>query len=565
MDKLIPTIHKIGLAAFLMFMSLPLLGCDSPEERAQSYYEKGEVLLEKGDPVKASLEFKNALKAQEGFVPALYSLGVAEEMTGRLDNAAKLFLAVTERAPDHIKARVQLGTIYLMSGETDAALKLADEAYALAPTDPEVLALKGAISLKLGNRQDAAKFADEALKADPQNINALVIHAGGRLAEGDAKGALAYLDKTGKSGEKNLIVQLLRVEIFQRLNDKQSLEQTLLGLVKAHPKERGFKETLVRWYLAEDRGDDAEAALRRFAESSPEDVQAQLDVVDFLNKTKGAGAAEAELRARIESDKNSFAYKAALTRLLLLKGDYDSAVNLMRSAVDTTKDAAELTNARLQLARIYLTRGNTKEASPLVDAVLAEDDKNVEGLILRSQLRQAKQDLQGAIDDLTAAANQAPQSGQVAALLAAAHDANGASSVAEELYHKALSLDGARPAIGLEYARFLLRYGKTDKAEKILTQLINVTPKDRGLLTLLAQVQLSKQDWTAAQKTADALRNTDAANAAVQIDARALAGQGRGPESTQMLEASLSENKSARAALVQTYLTQATPRKLRNC
>ena len=555
MDKLIfPTIHKTAFAVFSMLLGVLLLGCDSPEECAQSYYEKGKVLLEKGDPVKASLEFRNSLKAQEGFVPALYSLGVAEEMTGRLDNAAKLFLAVTERAPDHINARVQLGTIYLMSGETDAALKLADEAYALSPTDPEVLALKGAISLKLGDRNEASRFADEALKADPQNLNALIIHAGSRLAEGDAKGALAYLDKTGKSGEQNIIVQLLRVEIFQRTNDKQNLEQALLGLVEMHPKERSFKETLVRWYLAEDRGDDAEAALRSFADRSPEDPQAQLDVVDFLHKVKGTAAAEAELRARIGSNKNNFAYKAALARLVLVKGDYDGAVDIMRSVVADTKDPAELTGARLQLARIFLTRGNAKEATPLVDAVLADDEKNVEGLMLGSQLRQARQDLQGAIDDLTAAANQAPQSGQVAALLAAAHEANGASSVAEELYHKALTLDGARPAIGLEYARFLLRYGKTDKAEEILTQLANVAPTDRGVLTLLAQVQLSKQDWAAAQKTAEALRKTEAANAADHIDARALAGQGKGQESAQLLEASLTRDGSARAALVQTYL-----------
>ena len=65
MQKLNPQIIKFAPAAFSVFLSVLLLGCDSPEERAQSYYEKGKVLLEKGDPVKATLEFKNALKAQE--------------------------------------------------------------------------------------------------------------------------------------------------------------------------------------------------------------------------------------------------------------------------------------------------------------------------------------------------------------------------------------------------------------------------------------------------------------------------------------------------------------------
>ena len=106
-----PTRAWIGLLLSLLGL-LALVACDSPEERAQAYYEKGVKLLEQGDPVKASLEFRNALKIQEGFVPALYSLGLAQEQMNQPEDAAKIFFAVIERAPEHVDARVHLATIF---------------------------------------------------------------------------------------------------------------------------------------------------------------------------------------------------------------------------------------------------------------------------------------------------------------------------------------------------------------------------------------------------------------------------------------------------------------------
>lgn len=540
--------------ALALVLCLLLFGCDSPEERALSYYEKGQALLEKQDPVKASLEFKNALKENPGFVPALYSLGLVEQQAGRFANALKLFTAVAEQAPDRVDARVQLGTIYLMARKTEDARKQAEEAYALAPSNPDVLTLKGALSLKLGNREEALRFADAALKQDPQNINALVIRTAERLGEGDTEGALSYLEKAAPKDEKSIVVNLLKLEIFQKNNDKKGLEETLLSLVKAYPGERKFREALVRWYLAENRSEDAEAALRDLAEVSPSDVQAQLDVVDFLRQVKGAAAAETELRARISADKNNFAYKAMLARLLSVKGEYDEGEALLQTALSETDDVQEKTSARLLLAQMYLARGKIEEATSHITIVLKEDDNNVDARVLRAALRQQKSDLKGAIDDLSVATNQAPQSAKVAALLAAAHESNGASSIADELYHKALTLDGAGAGIGVEYARFLLRYGKTEKAEKILKQVANVNPKDRDVLTLLAQVQLSEQDWIGAQKTAEALRKNDSADAANQVDSRRLLAQGKSDESAQILETSLSENASSRSDLIESYV-----------
>ena len=242
-----------------VIMLLALLGlftvtaCDSADERAQTYYEKGIKLLERGDPTKASLEFRNALKHKEGFVPALYSLGVAQQQIGHVDDAAKLYFNVIERAPENVDARVNLASILLNSGQLDDALKFADQAYALAPSEPAVLSLKAAIALRFDNRGEAIRLADAALKIDPENIDALTVRATERLMAGDAKGAVTFLARTGKEGEGNVVVQVLRTKAYTELKDNEGIERSLTAPVKTHPELSQFCDALVQWYLGRGR------------------------------------------------------------------------------------------------------------------------------------------------------------------------------------------------------------------------------------------------------------------------------------------------------------------------
>src|SRR5262249_50906872 len=149
-----------------------------------------------------------------------------------------------------------------------------------------------------------------------------------------------------------------------------------------------------------------------------------------------------------------------------------------------------------------------------------------------------------------------------------AYERSGSIALAGEQYAKALSIEQFNPEVGVAYVNFLLRYGKTEEAEKILTQVANAAPKNRQVLTLLAQVKLSKQDWLAAQKAADALRalgESGDERTADHILASVLAGEKKYEESARILEATAAgdpnEQSSNIAALVQTYLQAGKPEK----
>ena len=75
----------------------------------------------------------------------------------------------------------------------------------------------------------------------------------------------------------------------------------------------------------------------------------------------------------------------------------------MRKLIGETTDSDNVTIARLQLARMMISRNDNAEATKLVEAVLTNDEKNVEALTLRATIRMANGELNDAIEDLRAA------------------------------------------------------------------------------------------------------------------------------------------------------------------
>jgi Tfp pilus assembly protein PilF len=66
-----------------MFLMVAILAaCGGPEEKKLKFYNKGKELYEKGDYVKAKLEFKNAVQIDPKYVDAYYMLGIIALKSG---------------------------------------------------------------------------------------------------------------------------------------------------------------------------------------------------------------------------------------------------------------------------------------------------------------------------------------------------------------------------------------------------------------------------------------------------------------------------------------------------
>jgi len=549
-----------GAVALLLGLTF-LGGCDSVEERVEKHYQQGVAWVEKGEHLKASLEFRNALSLNDKHVPALYELAKAEHRLGalaketdradRLRRAAGIYVRVVEAEPAHVEARVALAKLLLRAGQLDAALKYANQAFGLAPNNADVLVAKSAVALRLENTEEAVRFADAALELEPNNMDALLVRALERFVAQDPQSTLDILKRGEQIDERNFDLQSLQLLAFGAMNDAEGIEGVLKKRIQFYPEDRRFRYQLAKWYHEAKRQGEAENVLQKFASDYPENIDAGLRLVAYLKQTKGVVAAEAELAQRINSGANAIDYELALAELKFGNGSHTEAFALLEKVIANTGASPDTSRAKVLLARLKINRGNLQQAEAQLVAVLADDSKNVDALVLLASLRITQKNYAGAIELLLVAQNEEPESTEIRLSLANAYELNGSVELAEEQLSAAVRMQKFQPGIALSYAEFLLRYGKSEQAERVLSESLAVAPTNRRVLARLAELRLAEQDWLGAQEVADIMRrlpNSD--NIADQIQAEVLAGQEKYEESNSLLRESLSNTASKTAPVV---------------
>ena len=107
------TSHKRLYLVFTLIIALSIMACGSPEEKRAEFLNKGKALYEKGDLVRARLEFKNAVQIDPKFSQGYYMLGMTELKEGNFKQAYAGFSKAVELKPDDLKAQLQMGRLLI--------------------------------------------------------------------------------------------------------------------------------------------------------------------------------------------------------------------------------------------------------------------------------------------------------------------------------------------------------------------------------------------------------------------------------------------------------------------
>src|SRR5215831_5929774 len=164
-----------ALRRAILVLTVFLVGCSSPEDKAQSYYEQGMKLLSQQDYVKAGIEFKNALQNKKDLIGAWRGLLEIEEHNKNFQGSIPILQTIVELDSKDVSSRLKLGRLLLLSGDTDRALSLAEAAIALDGRNSSALSLKAAVLFKLKDSVGAVREAKAALDIDPANAEALIV------------------------------------------------------------------------------------------------------------------------------------------------------------------------------------------------------------------------------------------------------------------------------------------------------------------------------------------------------------------------------------------------------
>src|SRR5580704_17281301 len=519
--------------ALLGLTVLQLAGCGSPEDRARTYYEHGMKLFSEHDNAKAAIELRNAVKLKKDLVGAWRTLARIDELNRNWGGVASSLQTVLELDPNDIAARLKLGKLQLLAGHPNEALSLVNSGIDSDDGNADLHALKATISFKLDDRAGAIREAQAAIALDPANADSLMILATDRLAHDDPKGALSFLSRApiaeGTDLEKALGVFLLKIKVLEQVGDLQNKEALLRRLADLYPQEAGFQKLLVNFYVGQHRLEDAEKTIRALAAANPTDPVATLDVIRFLYTMKrDPAAARRELVAHISAGGEIFPYQVALAEMNFAEGNITDGKQLLEAVIRAGSSSEHIQTARITLAQALLGMKELDAAETLVNDILRDDRHNISALRLRASINLEHGRLDSAITDLLEALNYQPQSTELMSLLAMAYERNGLMELAEKQLSDATRASNFDVGLGLQYVEFLQRRGSIGRAEDVLSELNKRWPKNLRILTALAQVRLTRQNWSGAQEIAEAIRGIGSdGGIAEQIIGKALVSRNR--------------------------------------
>ena len=551
-------LKKFIFNTVLVLSLLGISASSSPEEKANKFYENGMQLLEKGELVKANVEFRNALQLNRKMTKAIWGQVLVAEKQAKPRQQYKLLNTVLINEPEHLQALVKLGRLLLLAGQLDKALEKSDLSMKINNQDLSVLSLRAAVMLKLDDTPAAVILAKQVLTKDPLYIDALMILATERLTAGDAKKAIEYLDQGLKKNDKNVALQLIKIKALENLAKLDLAEDVFIRLINYYPKVTAFNTVLAQFYLKHGRKEDAEKIYRSIIENNPKDLKAKIKLVQFLNAVKGADTGLKQLQTFSQQNPDSYDLKFALVQFHLSRKEVSLANELLAKIISEKAGTEIAIKAKGIMAASLLAKGDKKSAEKIINEILTTDKQNQNGLILKASIDIDRQKYDEAIGALRLVLRDTPNSSRALFFLARAHNLSGSPELAGEQYFKAFKASKFNATYGLSYAKFLLKRKQPKRAEKILQDILSVSRASLPVLKLLAQTRLSLGDWVGAQQVADAIKHIgDKSNLASQISNAIMVGKKEYSESIALLKKtyqSTPENIQPVVALVRTYL-----------
>lgn len=523
-------------AIVALAVAATVAACSRAEDRAQQHYRNGLEYIAKGDDLNARTELSTATKFKPDWIEAWRAQVDVNERIGAPSHLFQALRRVVELDPKDEDTKIRLAKFMLRGGGADAALKML-ESVTGSDQKAEFHGTKAAIYVALKDGPSALQEAKRAAEIDPTNADAALILASERVARNDAAEALKLLSAAKPADPKDSRIALARIELYARTNDLPRAEAELRALIEKNSKDAALRTRLVQLLVQQRRPADAEKELRAIAELTPAESKPVLDLVRFIVATRGPDAGRQELQTRVSKGGETFPYEMALAEISIGERKLADATSILERLAASAKSTDDKNTAKVKLAEVKLSQREMAGAEPLIGDVLNADRRNVGALRLRAAIRLDRGEVDAAVADLREALNEQPKGADLLLLMAQAYERNGQKELAERQYADAVKATEFNPAVVLRYAAFLQRDNSAARAEEILVQASLRNPQSVEILSSLAQVRLSRQNWTGALAVADVIARNDATKAlADQLRAAALAGQNKPDESIAALE-----------------------------
>lgn len=554
----------------LALICLSLAACKTPEEKAQEFYERGLTLIEEGDPARAQIEFKNAVRESATLLDAHLELARLYEAEGRQRPAFRSYLRVIEQDPDNVEALISLSQISFLSQEWDVFERYSVPAIEAASDDPTVQALDIAARYRQAVLDDDAPARTalvaeaEALSQElPDNELLRQVLIDGYINQENFDKALAELDKAIAAQPRSRPFYSARIQILARLQDNAGIEAQLRQMVETFPEDQEIQSNLLRFLIAQNKIEEAEAFLRDRVAASDGGDEKLVDLVRFLISVGRTEDALAELDTAITARPDALTLRALRASLDYDTGNTEAAIAQMESILETAGEedtTPEVLNIKVTLATMLLRDGNEVGARRLVEEVLLSDPNSVGALKMQARWMIAEDNTDAAINAMRTALASAEQDAEAMTIMAEAYQRAGKPDLMMNFLSLAADATNNAPAQAMRLATALRADRKFLQAESTLIAALRQQPGNVEILSFLGQIYFDLEDLARVRQVADTLERIDtpgAQTAATEIRLALLEAEADTDEVLEYLNTLAAENNEddrVKLALIQVKL-----------
>lgn len=447
----------------------------------EGQFNLGMMLIKQGDKAAGVLALGQAAEISSGKrkAHALYSMGLAQRDTGKLDDAARSFQAAIRLQPGSAASRVGLATLEPDTPEgQQRALDQYRKILELKPNYSPALVNMAAILRSTNKRHDAEQLLRQAIQFDPEyerahtELGALLLD---RKRWQDARNEFEWLLRR-EPDRSDAYFNLGRIAYGEKDYGKAISEyQTAIKLSGG-----SYPEALLNLGLTYSAKKDYAAAIKSYdaaLKSRRQYPEAWYNTGMVYLRQQDYQAAETAFKnaVRLKPD-----YEQAWFNLGVVYSSFDRDADSMDAYRKALSIRPEYPQAQLNLAVRYAKRKEYGEAIRLYRAILAQDDTYSVAWFDLGSAYIGNQQAAEAVDALRKATALEPANSKTLRFLGRALLLDGKDGEAVQVLENALATDPADARLRLELARALRQSGRVQEARVELSKARQLNPKLTG-------------------------------------------------------------------------------------
>ncbi len=497
--------YKVGLMAIVAVSVVAYVTRDTPKQKEQKYIHRGIEAFDKGDNIKARLNFKNAAKIMPTDPEIAYRWGLVDEAEGDIRNAFGNFLSAEQQSPHYAPAAQKIAHYFLAGNQAEQAQKRIDILLADDPKNAEAHALNAGVMLHDKKPAEATKEATLALSYDPDNVTAFSVLTGAAMAQKDLKKAGEILEDAIKHNPKNVALLMLKAGIYEKPFNAAKIKEAYDGIFALKPKDANYRLYLAQMYINANMIDDADTSLQASIKEIPADWNLKHAYFNFLAKFRSMDAAEKEVQGYMKANPDRGDLYTWLSDLYVQHDQTDKAIALLQQIIAKNDDDKQSLNASTSLASINFAKGDKADAEKTVNAVLAKTPTNSDALFIRANFETDRGQYDASVNDLRAVLRDRPKSKDALQLLGEVLLLQGYTDLAIETMNQLMEVDPTNPASRTRLAQMYSINKDFKRANEQLDLVLAATPQYPVAWETKARVAITGKDYDAAKAAIDKL------------------------------------------------------------